>query len=115
MTDIPSLAWLPDFADSINRATLGSLASWEVRDETDPLRKVLVLRYDRWLRKEEIPLLRELLRGWADINDCSYRRSDWERNEFAALIFLRGLGPEMKNSPFEELKYVRRKRPKDWK
>ena len=110
---VPSLAWLPDFADSIRRATLGSLVSWEVRDETDPLRKVLVLRYDRMLTKEEIPHIRALLKGWADINDCVYKKSDWGRNEFCALILLRGLGPEQTNNPYEELRYLRRKRNKN--
>ena len=42
------------------------------------------------------------MKDWSQVNDTEYKRSEWEGRTFRALLLLRGLGPEMKISPYEE-------------
>jgi hypothetical protein len=94
-----SLAWVPEFVETISVATLGDLYGWDVYPTSDPLRRVLHLQFSRDIRKSEVPDLRALLRGWAKANNCEYRKSDWEGRDFKALIILRGLGPRSEENP----------------
>lgn len=100
----PTLAWLPDFAASIGRASLGSLASWEVKGADDPLRWYVTLTFYYDIPKYAPSLLRGLLEQWADANNCVYRRSEFKGCVFRALILLKGLRPESRISPFDEVK-----------
>jgi len=98
----PSLAWVPGFVASANRALDGYIVRAEVEGRTDPLQWVLVLTSEfSW----SVPLvsgLRKVLQDWCKTNRAEYKRSDWERNVFKALILVRGLGPEMNLNPYEE-------------
>jgi len=98
----PALEWVRDFAASVGRASLGSLQRWDVRDEADPLRRVLLLRFAFPIRQQEAALLRGMLAKWAEMNNCVYRRSDWKGGDFCALIILKGLRPVSREVPWEE-------------
>jgi len=94
-----SMSWVPDFVALMNWALLGDVISWTVEDQPDPLRKVLVIRLNRYWTKAEVPHLRVFLRLWCEANDCVYQRSQWEKRDFRALIILKGLGPKRDINP----------------
>tara|TARA_Y100000034_G_C6870045_1_gene397058 strand:+ start:256 stop:543 length:288 start_codon:yes stop_codon:yes gene_type:complete len=94
------MTWVPQCVLSLNRALLGDLHAWEVYEQTDPLKRILHLRFHRRVRKEEVPLLRELLKLWCEVNDCVYRKSEYKGYDFKAVILLKGLGPEKNETPF---------------
>ena len=98
----PSFQWIQSFADLVGCATLDGVRTWDVRDDADPLKKVVHFRFARPLRSEIVAPLRNLLAGWADCNDCVYRRSEWKGHEFTALILLKGLTPPSNKSPFDK-------------
>lgn len=66
----------------------------------DPLKWVFHLRLSRHIRKEEVPLLRSLLKEWCEANDAVYQKSEWGRWDFKAMIIIKGLGPIRENDPF---------------
>jgi len=41
------------------------------------------------------------LKEWCEANDAVYRKSEWSKRDFKALIIIKGLGPEQNNSPFD--------------
>jgi len=100
--DKPTLRWVPQFVRSIDRAFLGDLYGWELLPQVDPLRVTLHLRFHRVLKKKELPHLRKLLEKWADANNCVYRRSEWKKIDFKALIILKALGPISNVNPYLE-------------
>lgn len=92
--EIPlSAKWVALFVASLDGALLGAIHEWRLVPEVDPLRWDLHLRLHRHWREEEIPIVRRLLKEWAEANDCVYRKSFYSRYEFRALIILKGLGP----------------------
>lgn len=84
----------------MERVLLGDLYSWEIKAQVDPLQWVIHLRLVRHWTKKEIPLVRGMLKEWTKVNDCVYRRSQWKRHDFRALIVLKGLGPLQDVNPF---------------
>lgn len=97
----PSLKWVARFIDSMNRASVDGIYSWELTSRTDPLQWVLTVTMRQRLGPKAGPLFRALLREWAEANDAVYKRSTWNKNTFTALILVKGLGPEKNLSPFE--------------
>ena len=103
MTELPlSMRWVPLFATSVHRALLEEPIEWELESQADPLRKVLHLRLLRSWNKEELPVLRAMLKAWCEVNDCKYQRALVRKRDYRALIMLRGLGPLQENNPFLE-------------
>jgi hypothetical protein len=102
VTDIPpSAKWVSQFVESVNRALLGDLHAWDLLGDADPLKRTVLLRKKQDWRREEVPLVRSLLKEWAEKNDCVYKRSQWKKKDFCALILLKGLGPLRDESPFD--------------
>lgn len=101
MENLPlSMSWVPTFVALMSWALLGDVSSWAVEDQPDPLRRVLVIQLNRYWTKKDVQHLRAFLRLWCNANDCVYQRSQWERQEFKALIILKGLGPKREVNPF---------------
>lgn len=98
----PSLAWVPAFVESANRALDGDVVAAVLEPRTDPLQWVLVLTSAGGWLPETVRGLRQLLKSWAQVNDAEYARSDYDRRTLCALIVLRGLGPERNVNPFVE-------------
>jgi hypothetical protein len=96
------MKWVPSLAESLNRAMLEELISWRVCETPDPLRWVLFLYLKRNWASPEVKLIREIIDLWARKNDAVYRRSQWKKNEFGALIIVKGLGPLKNINPFLE-------------
>lgn len=96
-----SLTWLPAAEASFRRSLLGDFHSWTVTPQVDPLRWVIHLRLWRFIRKEEVPFFRSLLKEWCEANDAAYKKSTWKKWDFKAIIFIKGLGPVQDNSPFD--------------
>lgn len=66
---------------------------WNLSRRTDPLQWVFSLvTYSRF-RHEEIVIIRALLAGWCDANGCTYRRGDYKKNVFKALIIVQDARP----------------------
>jgi hypothetical protein len=42
------------------------------------------------------------LKEWCEANDAVYKRSEWNKYDFKALILIKGLGPIQDNTPFDE-------------
>ena len=97
----PALKWVEPFVHHLNRAVLEGLWGWELREDVDPLRWRLQLRFKEPVRTAELPFIREALRAWAAVNSCVYRRSEVKGRDFYALIVLKGLRPEQNNNPFD--------------
>jgi hypothetical protein len=97
-----SLRWTSRAEASFRRSLLGDLLSFEVKPQVDPLRWVVHLRLRRHFTRQEIPILRSLLREWCEANDAVYHKSQWNKWDFKALIFIKGLGPVQDNSPFDQ-------------
>lgn len=95
-----SLAWLPLFIESVNRAFLGSLYGWECEETADPLKRVIFLRFKKQLTRDECRMLRTFLISWCEANDCIYKKYNFKKYDFKAIILLKGLGPKQDNSPF---------------
>lgn len=94
------MRWVPLFVESIHRALLEEPIAWELEEQPDPLRRVLHLRLFRYWREDETRLLREMLKAWCVANDCKYQRSVTKKQDYRALIMLKGLGPLQENNPF---------------
>ena len=86
-------------AKSFERSLLGDLYAWDLKPQVDPLRWVFHLRLHRRIRKEEVPFFRSLLKEWCEANDAVYKRSQWSKWDFRALILIKGLGPVQDSCP----------------
>ena len=95
-----SLRWVPRYIESMNRALLGELYAWELVPQVDPLKWGVHLRLHRKIRKEEVPFFRSILSAWCEANDAVYKRSEWDKWDFKAIIFIKGLGPVQDNVPY---------------
>lgn len=103
MNELPlSARWLLELTAFLERTLLGELASWAVESRSDPLHLVLHLRLRADWSREDVNRLRQILKDWTEANDCVYRRSEYKRKDFRALIVLKGLGPLHKTNPYLE-------------
>lgn len=98
----PALAWVALFVSSTNRATDGDVVAATLEPQVDPLEWVLVLTSRvRW-NAERAAFLRRMLQAWAGANAATMGRSRSQDRVFRAQIFLRGLGPELMNNPYDQ-------------
>jgi len=96
----PTLAWARSFAECINSILEGDLYGWEAIPRTDPLQWIIHLRFKKPIIRETIPSIREILKDWAQANDSEYRRSEYNKYSFKALVILKALGPEKNIHPW---------------
>jgi hypothetical protein len=101
---VPSLAWVPLFAASANRALDGDLLDTQIVQRTDPLQWVLSLTAATTWTAATSTFMRQLLEGWCSSNNAELASAGIgnPRTRWTALILIRGLGPEMKVNPYEE-------------
>ena len=97
----PSLKWVEAFVQYLNKALLEGLLGWELRGDVDPLRWRLQIRFKEPVKQAELPFIRQALASWADVNDCVYRRSQFNKCDLYVLLVLKGLRPEQDNNPFD--------------
>ncbi len=97
-----SLAWVALFVASANRALGDDIIAATLEQRTDPLQWVLVLTSCTPWRTETAAGLRMILKDWATYNRADYRRSEYDGRVLKALIYIRGLGPEMNFNPYDE-------------
>ena len=97
----PSLKWVEAFVQYLNKALFEGLHGWELRGDVDPLRWRLQIRFREHVRQAELPFIRQALASWTEVNDCVYRRSQFDKRDLFILLVLKGLRPEQDNNPFD--------------
>jgi len=66
----------------------------------DPLQWVLHIRLHRNFDPVEKAPVREMLKAWSEKNGCPYRRSEFHKQDFRAVIIVPGWGPESDKVPY---------------
>ena len=94
-----SLFWVEQFAESLIPM---DLFGWDLLDTADPLKWVLHLRFKSRMTDEQFKLVRSYLNAWCNVNNCTYKRSNWKKTDIKAKILIKGLGPKQNNHPFTE-------------
>ena len=86
----PALRWVESCARALARAN-DQLTGWEVLpDGGDPLRWHICISQKK--KKWEEPfrsITRDVVRRWAEANDCVYQRTDYEKNVMKVRILIK--------------------------
>ena len=92
------MRWVEQLVENL---LLLDLYGWELQKTSDPLKRILFFRFQRTLTEKEFRWLREFLKAWCNVNDCTYNKSVWKKYDFKAVIYLKGLGPLQNNNPMD--------------